>query len=148
MRDWINLFENINEEDAALVEERLDERSMFRLDLKNDELLVMQNPRRRAIVAQITDQNRGWFRGFLLEDGNVLVFDAWKATHHDVGSALGIYGTSKRFELRGPNRARGDQLASMLYVARHEASNPEWRENPMVARMFATPDFIIGSLRS
>lgn len=127
----------------------LEERSVMRIEIKNprgitNEVAVMHNPRRSLLLRLINEKNAGWYRGFRLPDGDVEVFDAYLATHYDIGSALGLSGM--RFEIRSHKSV--PEKCSMLYLPRdvYNLGTEIWRESPMVARMFPE-DFHIGHLR-
>ena len=135
MRDWINAVEGADKT-------RLDERSIEKIDVKNGELILMRNPRRSALLQMCNDKNRGWFRGFLLENDDVVVWDAYISTHWEVGIATGLHG--RRFEIRS---GKGNDFATMLYVPRELITVAgEWREKPFVSRMLPE-NFHIGPLR-
>jgi hypothetical protein len=142
MREWIDTVTAANEE--ILDEEVLNERSMRGVEINKNGITklidVLENPVRSQLKRAYTDQNKGWFRGFLTPDDTVYVFDAYNATHYDVGTATGLTGT--RFEIRGTDA----EPMSMLYLPNGVPGKP-WRDKPMIARMFDQPNFHIGSLR-
>jgi hypothetical protein len=154
MRNWIDLLnESANpvvetEEviETELTEDDLMERSMMGVQIKNKrgeiiEIDVMENPTRRQLKRAYTDLNKGWFRGFLTPEGTIYVFDAYNATHYDVGVVTGLSGL--RFEIRGTTA----EPMSMLYIASNAGEPSVFRENPMIARMFDDPNYHIGRLR-
>lgn len=113
-----------------------------------DELTILENPSRREMMRQVTDKNNGWFRGFLTDDGNVFIFDAFLGTHWDVGPKVGISG--KPFEIRGDSK-RG-LVSTYLYLQQNEAINnkDKWLDNPNIMRLFKdvpAEEFHLGKLR-
>ena len=158
MRNWIDLLnesveptevETLAEQEVVeteLTEDDLMERSLMGVEIKNKkneivEIDVLENPTRRQLKRAYTNENKGWFRGFLTNDNKVYVFDAYQATHYDVGIVTGISG--RRFEIRGTD----EEPMSRLYITPDGGEASEWRGNPMIARMFDVPNFHMGRLR-
>ena len=133
--------------------DREDILAWYMLDLhKNNQSIdvaVFENPRRSTLVRFTNEHNGGYFRGFLKPDGNIVLFDAYRATHADMGAYLGAEG-AMRFEVRSPNGAQpgSPEMSSQLYIPKAYAEDKQQlREQPMIVRMFGNDTFHIGFMR-